>query len=199
MKAFGLTGNIGCGKSTVAGILSGYPGVTVIDCDRIAKEIISNGAHDEEIAVILGTEAFSGGNADLKAIARIIFNDPKMKRSFEGLLHPLVWAAVEKKAAAAKVADMAIVESAIIYETGSEGRFDAVIVAACEAAEQFRRLEEDRGMSRSEIMTRLAQQMPSSEKEAMARFVIHTDCSLEELENRAGGLYRLLKQQKGML
>lgn len=194
MKSFGLTGNIGCGKSTVSTLLSKYPDVLFFDCDLIAKKIISNGLHKQEINSILGIDAFTSENADFEKIAKIIFKNNKKKKLFENLLHPLVWATVEEMIESAGNQKICIVESAIIYETKSEDKFASVIVATCNPEEQFRRIQNDRKMNRTDIQARLAQQIPSSEKEARAQFVIRTDCSMRQLKDKVSVLYQKLKQ-----
>ncbi len=198
MNAFGLTGTIGCGKSTVANLLSKYQDVSIFDCDRIAKEIISGTEHRKETANILEADVFPEGKVDFKAVAKIIFEKPEKKRLFEKLIHPLVWKAVQEKVDSTGNSQIYVVESAIIYETASEGRFLATIVAVCNPREQFRRLRENRHMTDADIRIRLGQQLPSSEKEKWAQFVIHTDCSLEHLKDRVSDLYQNLKQQKGV-
>lgn len=194
MKAFGLTGNIGCGKSTVSILLSKYPDVLIFDCDRIAKEIISGDLHRQEINFILGIDVFTGKNPDFKAIAKIIFEDTKKKRLLEELLHPLVWATVEEMVKSAENQKICIVESAIIYETKSEDKFTSVIVATCNPEEQFRRIQNGRKIDHADIQARLAQQLPSSGKEARAQFLIRTDCGLKQLKDRVSDLYQKLKQ-----
>lgn len=197
MKPFGLTGNIGCGKSTVATLLSKYPDVLILDCDQIAKEIISSEAHQKEINHILGTDVFPKEKADFKAIAKIIFEEPEKKRLLETLIHPLVWSIVDQRAAAIGETKICIVESAIIFETDSENRFAAIIVATCNPHEQFRRMRDNRHMDDVQIGARLDQQLPSEEKVRRAQFVIHTDCDLDQLKDRVSDLYHNLKQQKG--
>ena len=199
MKAFGLTGNIGCGKSTVAALLSGHPDILVIDCDRIAKKIISGGMYRRDINAILGVEAFPNGEVDTRIIAKTIFNDPAKLTAFEALIHPLVWTAVEElteKSSTGHGGRICVVESAIIYETGSEDKFTAIIVATCKRDEQLRRLRENRKMSEFDIQARFGQQMPLQEKEAHADIVIHTDCNIQELRNRVQDLYHKLKGMK---
>lgn len=198
MNAFGLTGNIGCGKSTVAKLLSEHRDVSIFDCDRIAKEIMSGTGCRKEISDILGTDVFLGGKVDFKAIAKIIFEKPEKKRLLEELVHPLVWKTVCEKVDSTGDSKICIVESAIIYETASEDTFLATIVAVCNSLEQFRRLREDRHMTDADIQTRLGQQLSSSEKEKRAQFVIRTDCSLEQLKDRVSDLYHNLKQRKGV-
>ena len=197
MKAFGLTGNIGCGKSTVASLLSKYPDILVFDCDRIAKEIISSGLYKQEINSILGIDAFVGKNADFEKIAKIIFKNNKKKKLLEELLHPLVWATVEERVMANRDQKICVVESAIIYETKNENKFIAVILVTCNPKEQFQRLLKNRKMSLNEIQARIAQQTPSLEKETKAQFLIRTDCSLKQLKNRVIDLYQKLKKKGG--
>ena len=198
MKPFGLTGNIGCGKSTVAALLSMYPNMLILDCDRVAKEIVSSNEHRQQIDAILGTNFFPDKKVIFREIAKIIFEEPEKKRLLEALIHPLVWATVDERVTLADDSKMCVVESAIIFETKSENRFAEIIVATCNPHEQFRRLRDDRHMDNVQIQARLDQQLPSSIKEQRAQFVIHTDCSLDQLEDRVSDLYRNLKQQKGV-
>lgn len=199
MNAFGLTGNIGCGKSTVASLLASYPDVLVLDCDRIAKEIISDtsgdpgGAHRQRINEILGTDVFAIGKADFQAIAKIIFTDRAKKTSFEAYIHPLVWETVQDTVNACSDSTICVVESAIIYEIGSEHTFTAMIVASCNRTEQIRRLRNNRQMKNADIDARIKEQLPQEEKIKQAQFVISTDCSLDQLNDAVHTLYKNLK------
>ncbi len=200
MKAFGLTGNIGCGKSTVMELLKKHLYIATIDCDRLAKGFVQLPMYREQINDILGIDASPGGQINLGLIAKTIFQDPIKKKRFEDFFHPRVWSAVETIHSTFYGFDnqiMFIVESAIIYEIGEEGRFDdGVIVVTCNEAEQIRRLREDRRMDETDIKARMARQLPSAEKESRAQFVIHTDCSRTELAQRVKVLYEQLKEAK---
>ncbi len=146
MRVFGLTGNICCGKSTVASLLGAYPDIVIIDSDNTS--------------------------------------------------HPLTWPEIEVQVAASPD-KICIVESASIFETQSEGRFLAVITAACNPREQLRRLVEERHISRKEIDERLAMQLPAQVKVDRAQLVIRTDCERILLAARVDNLYRILKKWKG--
>lgn len=196
MKPFGLTGNIGCGKSTVASLLRKYPDVLVLDCDHIAKKIILSNEYRQQINTILGSNVFMKEGANFHVIAEIIFKEPTKKRLFEGMIHPLVWAIVDQKIATVGDSKICVVESAIIFETNNVDRFTAIIVAVCNSYEQFRRLRKNRQMDDVQIQARIDQQLSSSEKEHRAQFIIHTDCKLDQLENRVSNLYYDLKKQK---
>jgi dephospho-CoA kinase len=192
----GLTGNIGCGKSTVASLLATYPDVIIIDCDRIAKDIIKSGVQNEKINALLGEDVFLGLDLgpNLKRIAEIIFTDPVKKAAIEALLHPIVHETV--RGVCRKVPDthLCIVESALIYETHWVQEFSAVVVVSCSPREQIIRLQE-RGLSLDDITRRLANQMPSSEKESRADIIIRTDCPIEKLGQKVHGLYQKLKEK----
>lgn len=196
MRPFGLTGNIGCGKSTIASLLTKYPDVLVIACDRIAKEIILSNEHRQQINAILGSNIFMSEGVNFQVIAEIIFKEPKKKRLLEGLIHPLVWEIVDQEIATVGDSKICVVESAIIFETDNVDRFTAIIVAVCNPYEQFRRLRKNRQMDDVQIQARIAQQLSSSEKEHRAQFIIHTDCKLDQLEDRVSNLYYDLKKQK---
>ena len=197
MKPFGLTGNIGCGKSTVAGMLAKYDDVTLVDCDGLAKAVMGGGEYRLAISQALGCDAFASGAIDRKLIAKLIFNDPEKKRRLEAVVHPAVWTEVQAINGGLDDRRLCIVEAAIIYETGDEFRFAEMIVVACSAEEQRRRLFVDRHMDLVDLESRIRSQMPSGEKEKRAKFVINTDCDLAELEKRVAQLHVELKRLKG--
>jgi len=196
MKPFGLTGNIGCGKSTVASLLAQYPNVLIFDSDCLAKEFLSSEEYREEVITILGPEVIEQV-MNFKAVAQIIFADAEKKKQIEALIHPLVWKTIEQKIKQAGRNMIPIVESALLYEISWEHRFAGMIVAVCNPTEQFRRLRENRNMKDDAIQKRLAQQFPQDAKIENAQFVIHTDCSMRELKMRVDTLYLELKQRKG--
>jgi dephospho-CoA kinase len=182
-RLIGLTGNIGCGKSTVASLLTHYPRITILNCDQIAKDIMAKEEHQTHINEIVGANT---------SVAAVIFADQRKRRALEAYVHPLVCAAVEEKVAAVADHHMCIVESAIIFETNYEERFSRIVVATCSPEEQFRRLRTVRRMTDAQIEARVQQQIPSVEKERRADIVINTDCARETLETRVADLYHRL-------
>ena len=92
MKVIGLTGNLGCGKSTVAGMLRDL-GVATIDADKVTREIRQNDA-DARAAI---EQRF--GTYEAAHLAEIVFRDPAALRDLEAILHPLVRGAVRARLA----------------------------------------------------------------------------------------------------
>jgi dephospho-CoA kinase len=193
MNAYGLTGNMGCGKSFVATLFAKLPGVTVFDTDKIAKEIITCRAFRNDVAEIVGAKIFLGDTVDFKSLAKIVFEQTEKRQALEKLLHPIVWKAVQEKVESVAKDALCLVESAIIFETKSEVNFKAIIAVTCNQEEQFRRLTINRKMSLTDIQIRLAHQLSQLEKVTRSQFVIHTDCDLVSLQQQVESLYNQLK------
>lgn len=198
MNAYGLTGNIGCGKSTVASLLATYPSVRVYECDAIAKKVFASASLREALTHILGVGAFPGSEPDWDFVRRIFFNEPDVKSSVEALVHPRVWAEVARRIDSAPDTLLNVVESALIYESESAHLFHGVIVATCDEAVQFNRLMSKRNMSSETIRERLRHQLPLAEKVRRARYVIDTTCTIVALEERTRALYEKLITDKGV-
>ena len=193
-KPYGLTGNIGCGKSTIANILRANE-VAVYDCDSIARGIVASPEHRQRIVEILGTDApFAGEAMDRKMVAKIIFSNPEIKDELEKYVHPLMWGEIEWDMQFLPEATIVFVEAAILYETGSASKCEAVLVATCSEGEQIRRLRSARNMSIEGINARINAQIPQSEKEARADMVISTELPLKQLEQEIGELCERLRK-----
>ncbi len=199
MRAFGITGNIGSGKSTVAKMLERL-GAFIISCDNIAKEIAASGLYQDEINRILGKDVFPSGNIDFKMIASIVFSKKAKLRAYEKFIHPLVWARVEELVEA-NSEKLCVVENALIYQKGDDWRFDhGVIVATCSPQEQLARLTDParRNMRAKDAKARIKLQYPNPESHPATRFTIDTECDLAELQVKVFDLYQKLKEYEGV-
>lgn len=198
MNAYGLTGNIGCGKSTVASLLARYPSVRIFDCDSIAKEVVASTSLRASLTRILGKDAFTQSGLDWNIIRNTVFTESRIKHEVEALVHPRVWGEVERRVADIADRMLCVVESALIYESGSAHLFRGVIVATCDEAVQFERLMSKRGMSSVAIRERLRHQLGAREKVRQATYVIDTTCTMGVLEERVRMLYEQLTADKGV-
>lgn len=139
----GLTGPIGCGKSTVAGWL-GELGAVVIDADRVAHEVTAPGTPAVgEIAAAFGPQLVrDDGSLDRAALARIVFADPAALATLEAIVHPAVRPAIlaEMAAAEANGATAIVVEAIKLVEGGLAELCDEVWLIACAADQQLARL-----------------------------------------------------------
>ena len=166
MRVIGLTGNIGCGKSTVAGMLRDE-GVAVIDADRVTREIRQNDA-DARAAI----EA-RFGTYDAAQLGSIVFADPRALEDLERILHPRVRGAIRARLAELEHGgvDVAAVEVIKLLESPLRDRCDAIWVVVCRPEDAVHRLAE-RGLSAQQAKDRMASQMAEEDMVRAADVVI---------------------------
>lgn len=168
----GLTGNIGTGKSTVAGMLSEL-GATVIDADVVAHRVMRAGtAVHAQIVETFGPDILApDGEIDRKALGSIVFSDPEALARLEDIVHPATLEAIDRRVASAP-SDVVVVEAIKLIEAGIAETCDSVWVTVCRPEQQIRRIMDARGLSRAEAEQRVRAQPPQQEKIAHADVVI---------------------------
>ena len=140
----GITGPIGCGKSTVAGWLGEHPGVVVIDADLVAREVLEPGepAFDEVIERFGPDLLRADGSLDRTTLGRIVFADPAALRDLEAIVHPAVRPRIvgAMDGAAVDGADAVVVEAIRLVEGGLAALCDEVWLVECDPSIQRERL-----------------------------------------------------------
>lgn len=188
MKVIGLTGNIGCGKSTVARMLRGL-GAATIDLDAVARQVRSNDAEArDEIERRFGT-------IEAKDLGRIVFADPRALRDLEAILHPRVRNEVRARLAELEEGGVgvAVVEGIKLLESPLHDRCDTTWVVRCEVSHAVERLAVSRGMTEADARARLANQSSQDEKVAAADEVIDGSATLDQTRAQVeAALARLL-------
>ncbi|MFL5643928.1 MAG: dephospho-CoA kinase [Chloroflexota bacterium] len=163
----GLTGPIGCGKSTVARWLGERPGVVVIDADEVAREVVEPGQPALEAIVERFGEGIrrEDGTLDREALGRIVFADPVALRDLEAITHPAVrpriLAAIDS--AKADAADAVVIEAIRLVEGGLAEICDEVWLVTCDPDVQRERLI-GRGASADTAEQRIAAQSGLGER-----------------------------------
>ncbi len=186
MKVIGLTGNIGCGKSTVAGMLRDL-GVAIIDADVVARQVRNN---DDTVRRGI-QDRF--GTLDPTELANLVFTDASALADLEQILHPPVRDEVRARLAelVAAGATVACIEAIKLLESPLRDRCDETWVVRCEEGEALARLAA-RGMSGADARARLANQTSQEVKLAAADRVIDGSAPIEETRRQVETAYRAL-------
>lgn len=200
MLRVGLTGGIATGKSTLAKIFERL-GARVIDADAIAHHL--QRPHTpiwEGIVEAFGQKILRADQSiDRGQLGRIVFSDGKKRALLEQMVHPAILAKEEKLLAewerSGKV-PIAVVEEALMIETGSFRRFDQVVLVVAAEEAQIERLRK-KGFTEEEALSRIRSQMPLSEKVPFADYLIDNTGEMAEAERKAEQVYQdLLEQAK---
>ncbi len=184
MKTIGLTGGIATGKSTAAAMLREL-GAEVIDADQVSRDVTAPGSPG--LAAVV--EAFgegvlaADGALDRKALGALVMGDPAARKRLEGITHPLIGATImgRLKALADAGEPAAVVEAALMVETGSWRLYSELWVVTCAPEIQLARLMARQGFSAEEARRWIASQLPLAEKEAVATRVLRNEGALQAL------------------
>jgi dephospho-CoA kinase len=196
MLKVGLTGGIATGKSYVVSVL-GELGCETSDADRLAHEAIAPGRPAyEEILAAFGREILdSEGRIERARLGRIVFADAEARARLNAIVHPRVYEAQQAWFAEVEARNpdaIAVVDAALMIETGSYRRFDLLVVVHCRPELQLERLTARSGLAREDAEARIKAQMPSDEKLKYADYSIDTSGGFEDTRRRVVELYEKL-------
>lgn len=190
-----MTGNIGSGKSTVAAMLR-EAGIPVLDADRISKEVTAPGgrAYDSIVQAFGRGIVLDDGSIDRKRLGEIVFGDPQLRAQLEAITHPAILDAMKEAIAGLERGGYraAVVEAALIHESGRKGLFEAVISVTCDRETAISRLAARDGMSRGEAEARLRAQMDAARKADASDYVIDNSVDIESTRRQVVALARRL-------
>lgn len=143
MLKVGLTGGIGCGKSSAVAIFRSL-GVPIIDADRIAREVVQKGEPAlAQVAVVFGAEAITAeGELDRAWMRAQIFKDPAARTQLESILHPIIHARIGQamQSAFELGAAYVIVDVPLLVEQDYQSLFDRIVVVDCLPSQQLERV-----------------------------------------------------------
>ena len=178
MLILGLTGSIGMGKSTAAGMLRQL-GVPVHDADASVHRLMAKGGAAVPQIATLFPEAVQDGRVDRGLLGQAVFGDTAALRRLEGVLHPLVRRCSEQflRRQARRRRWLAVLDIPLLYETDAAGRCDAVAVVSAPAWLQRQRVLARPGMTAERFAAIAAQQVPDREKRRKADYVVETGLS----------------------
>lgn len=192
MNWIGVTGGMGCGKSTVMNHFKKL-GFGVVSADEIVHDLYQSPEVINEVSKILNIEKKEFSKA---RVAELVFSDQSKLRLIESYLHPLVRTEVLKKKEAFEKAGKSLVfyEVPLLFEKNMQENFDYTICVGADEKSQRARIKKRNTWSDEETEKRLASQMPLSQKKEMADFYIENSTSLKDLETACDELISLLKK-----
>jgi dephospho-CoA kinase len=191
----GLTGGIATGKSYVRAKFEAL-GVPTIDADILARDAVAPGTEGLSAVVTrFGPSVLDeAGTLDRRTLASIVFGDSAARRDLEGIIHPFVRTRAEAWFRGLDPArhPLAIADIPLLFETGGDRDYDAVIVTACDPETQVRRVVERDRVTEDEARQRVAAQLPILEKVRRADYVIRTDGTYAETDRQVHGVLEKL-------
>lgn len=184
----GLTGGIGSGKTTVAQRLVEL-GATEIDADLLAREVVAPGGDGlAAVAAQFGADLIlPDGSLDRTLLAERAFADSSSRLELEAILHPLIQQLSRERIASAT--GVVVYTIPLLVESGSKLPFDKVLAVSAPEAVRVARLITSRDMTLEQARARIAAQATDAQREAIADFVINSDCSMAELRARVDAIY----------
>jgi len=195
VRIWGLTGNIGSGKSTVGRMLKDR-GIPVVDADLVAREVVEPGRPAlREIAARFPGAVRQDGSLDRRALAAQVFADASERAALNAITHPRIAEEVAGRMAALAAAGekVAVYEAALIVENGLQQGLDGLIVVTAPPEVQIARLRLRDGMSEDEARARIASQLSAAEKAREATVVIENGGSEADLQAKVGRLIERLR------
>jgi dephospho-CoA kinase len=195
VRVIGLTGGIGSGKSTVSRMLAKL-GAEIIDADELARAAVAPGTSAlAQIIDRFGPEVLDeNGALDRRLMARIVFNDERARNDLNRIVHPAVAerAVQEINARRERGVKTVVYDVPLLFETGLEGMFDSVIVVNVTPELQKSRLLGRDQLTDQEIDSRIAAQLPLSEKVKRATYVIDNSGLLTDTERQVRAVWAKL-------
>ena len=185
----GLTGGIGSGKSTVAGILA-RAGAAVMDADAISRSLTQPGGRAiPAILAEFGEKLINADGAmDREVMRTLVFSNPSSKRQLEAIVHPLVGQVLQEQSSAAIAAGHAclVYDVPLLVESGDRWRrqVDWICVVDCEVETQIQRVMARNQLGRADIERIISQQASRQQRLASADAVIFNEgIDLAQLEH----------------
>lgn len=197
MLRIGLTGSIGCGKSSLSNILKKY-NIPIIDADIKGREIYEDKELLKAIEDAFGNSVINeDGTLNRKNLGKIVFSDDDKLEKLNSLTHPVIRRMInedldeyEKRGE-----KMAVIDAALLLEAGFMSMLDTIIVVTCSEPVQLQRVILRDNCSEEDAMGRIKSQMPQEEKVKYAEFVVDNSGTLDQLAEEADELIRKLEEK----
>ncbi len=192
MLKIGLTGGIGCGKSTVSRLFADL-GMPIIDADEISHRLVARGQPAlQRIAQVFGSEILlENGELNRAALKARIFDNSQAKQQLEAILHPLVFSSCAEQLRSLTGA-YCILSIPLLFETHAESFVDRILVVDCDETTQIARVQRRDNLSLERIQAIIATQVSSTFRKAHAHDIVDNsknDTTLAEQVKKLHNFY----------
>lgn len=175
----GITGGIGCGKSTLAAKLRNE-GYTVYDSDAEARKIQNDDVSVRgEIIDLFGNEAYIDGKLDRKKIASVVFGNHQMLKKLTDIVHPAVFRHFNTFLIHHKNEEFIFLESAVFFESGLNKFVDLLVLVTASENERIRRVVKRDDITENQVRMRMQNQLKEEEILPFVDLIINTE--IEEM------------------
>ncbi|MEO6049949.1 MAG: dephospho-CoA kinase [Pyrinomonadaceae bacterium] len=197
MLKVGLTGSIAVGKSYVCDVLREL-GCHVLDADKTSRDVVEPGSEGlRQIVKEFGSSVLlPNGELDRKKLGAIVFADEEKRTSLNSLVHPLVIEAQNQWIKTYEENDpdgVAVIDAALMIESGGYKRFDKLIVVWCSPTIQLTRLMLRDDLTETDGQKRLNAQMPQEEKKRYADYLVDTSFGFDDTRKQTNEVFQMLK------
>lgn len=192
MIVIGLTGSIGMGKTTTAGMFKDE-GIPVNDSDAVVHDLYKTDAVEPVGKSFPGS--IRDGVVDRAELARQLSLDPEGFKRLEAIVHPLVRERERQflETQQSRRMDLVLLDIPLLFETGAEKRVDVIVVATCDPQIQRQRVLARPGMTEEKFRLILDRQLPDSKKRERADFLVDTSGGLSQARQRVQQIIALLR------
>ncbi len=175
MKKIGITGGIGCGKTTASKVFS-LLGVPIYNADERSKTILdSSSVVIEKVKQKFGDDIYESKGINRKKLAAIVFANPELLNELNQIVHPAVFDDFDNWCLLHENEPYILKEAALIFETILHQKLDKIIVITASEELRLSRVMQRDGSTQEEVRKRIQNQMSEKEKIERADFVIHND------------------------
>jgi len=193
----GLTGGLATGKSFVGRALAEL-GCYWIQADELGHQVLRPGgeAYQSVIREFGRGILTEDGIIDRQRLAEEVFGKPERLAKLNSIVHPLVIALEERlmaEFATREPSGIAVIEAAILVETGGHQRFDRLIVTYCDEEQQIERAMRRPGARRDVVLARIRRQLPIEEKMRLADYLVNTSGTKEDTLKQVRKIYESLR------
>lgn len=196
MLVIGLTGNIGCGKSSLSNILKNNS-LDIIDADIISRDIMNDKNLLNKIFETFGNDIKrEDGTLNRKELGKIVFNDDEKLIILNNITHPAIKNEIKKriKEIEDNNRNIVVVDAALLIEGNFLDLVDRLVVISCDLDVQLNRIMKRDNITKEEAISRIKSQMDQNEKIKYGDYIIDNSKGLDELNYKANKLITYIKE-----